>query len=77
MAGDQWWPRTSGCRLRLADAMTHVMHYEFGYVVIANKRNKFKKIDRIFCLGGEIKLLCISSMDNKVPIMQNFCETSR
>ena len=30
LAGDQWWPRTSGGRLRLAHVTTHVLHHKFG-----------------------------------------------
>ena len=37
LAGDQWWPRTSGGRLRYAHAITHLLRYRFGHFVNSNK----------------------------------------
>ena len=34
-----YWPRTGGGRLRLVNAITHVLHHEFGHFVKENKRN--------------------------------------
>ena len=42
LAGDQWWPRTRGGRLRLVHAITHVLHHNFGHFVKGNKRNAHK-----------------------------------
>ena len=43
LAGDQWWPRTSGGRLRFAHAITHLLRHRFGHFVNSNKRNTHKK----------------------------------
>ena len=37
LAGDQWWPRTSGGRLRFANAITHLLRHRFGHFVNSNK----------------------------------------
>ena len=37
LAGDQWWPRTSGGRLRFAHAPTHLLRHRFGNFVNSNK----------------------------------------
>ena len=37
LAGDQWWPRTSGGRLRFAHAITHLLRHRFGHFVNSNK----------------------------------------
>ena len=42
LAGNQWWPHTSGGRLRLAHAITHVSHHRFGHFVKGNIRNIHK-----------------------------------
>ena len=33
----QWWPRTSGGRLRFAHAITHLLRHRFGHFVNSNK----------------------------------------
>ena len=43
LAGDQWWPRTSGGRLRFAHAITHLLRHRFGHFVNSNKWNTHKK----------------------------------
>ena len=43
LAGDQWWPRTSGGRLRFAHAITHLLRHRFSHFVNSNKRNSHKK----------------------------------
>ena len=55
LAGDQWWPATSGGRLRLAQAVKHVLHHKFGHSVKGNKNYTLKNIniDEIFFLGGK------------------------
>ena len=37
LAGDQWWPRTSGGRLRFAHAITHLLRHRFGHFINSNK----------------------------------------
>ena len=37
LAGDQWWPRTSGGRLRFAHTITHLLRHRFGHFVKSNK----------------------------------------
>ena len=37
LAGDQWWPRTSGGRLRFAHAITHLFRHRFGHFINSNK----------------------------------------
>ena len=43
LAGDQWWPRTSGGRLRCAHAITHLLRHRFGLFIKGNKRNTHKE----------------------------------
>ena len=43
LAGNQWWPRTSGGRLRFARAITHLLSHRFGNFVKGNKRNPHLK----------------------------------
>ena len=43
LAGDQWWPRTSGGRLRFAHAITHLLRHRFGLFMKGNKRNTYKE----------------------------------
>ena len=55
LAGDQWWPHTSGGRLRFAQAVMHLLRHRFGCFV---KKEQTKvtatgKSDPIFCLGGQ------------------------
>ena len=52
LAGDQWWPRTSGGHLRLAQALTYLLRHRLGNFVKGNKRNPHKKDGKILCLGG-------------------------
>ena len=37
LAGDQWWPRTSGGRLRFAHAVTHLLRHRIGHFINSNK----------------------------------------
>ena len=37
VAAYQWWPRTSGGRLRFAHAITHLLRQSFGHFVNSNK----------------------------------------
>ena len=53
LAGDQWWPHTSGGRLRFVRAITYLLRHRFGNFVKGNKRNLHKKTGKILCLGGE------------------------
>ena len=53
MAGDQWWPRTSGSRFRYARAITYLLRHRFGNFVKGNKRNPHKNTGKIVCLGGK------------------------
>ena len=39
LAGDQWWPRTSGGRLRVVRAVTYLLRHRIGNFVTGNKRN--------------------------------------
>ena len=43
LADDQWWPRTSGGRLRFARAITYLLHHRFGSFLKGNKRKPYKK----------------------------------
>ena len=43
LAGDQWWPRTSGGRLRFVRANTYLLRHRIGNFVKGNKRNLHKK----------------------------------
>ena len=43
LAGDQWWPRTSGGRLRSVQAITYLLCHRIGNFVKGNKRNLHKK----------------------------------
>ena len=43
LAGDQWWPHTSGGRLRLAHAITHVLQHKVSHCVKRNKSYFLKK----------------------------------
>ena len=41
LAGDQWWPRTSGGRLRFEHAVMHLLRHRFGHFVEKKtKKNK-------------------------------------
>ena len=37
LAGDQWWPHTSGGRLRFAHAISHLLRHRLGHFVKSNK----------------------------------------
>ena len=43
LAGDQWWPRTSGGRLRFLRAITYLFRHRIGKFITGNKRNLHKK----------------------------------
>ena len=43
LAGDQWWPRTIGGRLRFARAITYLLHNRFSNLIKGNKRNSYEK----------------------------------
>ena len=43
LAGNQWWPRTSGGRLRLVHAIKHLLHHKVGHFVTRNKSYTLKK----------------------------------
>ena len=43
LAGDQWWPRTSGGRLRFVLAITYLLRHRIGNFVKGNKRNLHNK----------------------------------
>ena len=43
LAGDQWWPRTSGGRLRFAHAITHLSRRRLGLFMKENKRSTYKE----------------------------------
>ena len=53
LAGDLWWPRTSGDRFRFVRAITYLLHHRFGNFVKENKRNPHKNVGKILCLGGK------------------------
>ena len=38
LAGDQWWPRTSGGRLRSVRAITYLLRHRIGNFVKGNKK---------------------------------------
>ena len=42
LAGDQWWPRTSGGRLRFVRAKAYLLRHRIGTFVKGNKRNLHK-----------------------------------
>ena len=42
LAGDQCWPRIRDDRLRLAHAITHVLHHKFGHLKKKKKKNETK-----------------------------------
>ena len=44
LAGDQRWPRTSSGRLRLAHAITRVLHHKFGHFVKGKKETPAKRL---------------------------------
>ena len=43
LAGDQWWPRTSGGRLRFAHAISHLLRHRFGLFIKGNNRDTYKE----------------------------------
>ena len=43
LAADQWWPRTSGGRLRFIRAITYSLRHRISNFVEGNKRNLHKK----------------------------------
>ena len=43
LAGDQWWPRTSGGCLRFVRAITYLLRHRISNFVKGNKRNLHKK----------------------------------
>ena len=43
LAGDQWWPRTSGGRLRFVRTITYLLRHRIGNFGKGNKRNLHKK----------------------------------
>ena len=53
LAGDQWWPRTSGGRLRFAHAITHLLRHRFGHFINSNKWNTHKKDWSNFLPGSQ------------------------
>ena len=40
LAGDQWWPRTSGSRVRSVRAMTYFLRHRIGNFIKGNKMNQ-------------------------------------
>ena len=43
LAGNQWWPRTRGGRLRSIRAITYLLRHRIDNFVKGNKRNLHKK----------------------------------
>ena len=43
LAGDQWWLRPSGGRLRFVRSITYLLRHRFGNFVKGNKRNLHNK----------------------------------
>ena len=43
LAGDQWWPRTSGGRVRFVRAVMYLLCHRIGNFGTGNKRNSHTK----------------------------------
>ena len=54
LAGDQWWPRTSGGRLRFIRAITYLLRHIIGMFVKGNKGNLHKKIPDKFSVRQKV-----------------------
>ena len=66
VAAYQWWPP-------FAHAITHLLQNRFGHFVKENKRNIYKNIDQIFCLGGKTQAIVPTYSHSNaiaVPIFQ-------